>query len=66
MIEQDWVEDIGMMSLMMMMMSDDNLHIDDNRQDNSNVMIPMMNPHILSVHIRDEHHELKEVQLHHY
>jgi hypothetical protein len=50
----------------MMKMSDDNLHIDDNRQDNSNVMIPMMNPHILSVHIRDEHHELKEVQLHHY
>ncbi len=62
MVEQDLVEDIMMMSLMMMMLSDDNLHIGDNRQDNNNVMIQIMNPHILFVHIHDDYHELKEVQ----
>lgn len=70
MVEQDYslYEDRMTMNLSMMMMlslsssSDDNSHIDDNRQDNNNVMNLIRNHHIWFVHIRDEHHELEEVQ----
>ena len=62
MAEQDSIEDTKTMNWTMVMMSDDNSHIDGNRQGNSNAMIPTENLHIWFVHIRDERHAWGEVR----